>query len=99
MSLRLSTGDTLHVFVFALAVLETFTWLCVNEVEVTWEYFFLVKDRQNVNIKLSSKPRKGSICQFCTEPTVGTLGMQKNKQIRTDVSSQGKYSAWGVFTS
>lgn len=74
MSLSLHIEDTLHVFVFALAVLVTFAWLCVNEVEVTWEYFLLVKDRQNVNIKLPSSPRERSICQFCTEPTVGTLG-------------------------
>lgn len=73
MSPSLNTGDTLHIFVFALAVLETFGWLCVNEVEVMWEYFLSVKDRQNVNIKLPSSPRKGSICQFCTEPIAGTL--------------------------
>lgn len=72
--LHVSLLGTLHSFVFTLAVLETLAWLCVNEVEVTWEYFLLVKDRQNVNIKLPSSPRKGSICQFCTEPTAGTLG-------------------------
>ena len=49
---------------------------------------------RNINIKSPSSPRERTICQFCTGPTVGTLGyVKKNKQIRTEVSSQGKYSA------
>lgn len=91
MSLSLNIEDTLHIFVFALAVLVTFAWLCVNEVEVTWEYFLLVKDRQNVNIKLPSSPREKKYLPILH--WANCWGMEKNKQIRTEVSSQGKYSA------